>query len=123
MKRSSILLVFLLTFIMAIAAGAQEKEKKGDQQLRTVHGSVLDKSENPVVSAVVYLKNSKTLSVKTYISDDSGHYRFSGLDVNVDYEIYAEHGDMASASHTISSFDDRKDIPLSLKLNKKKENR
>lgn len=121
MKRSSILLVFLLTFLMAIAAGAQDK--KGDQHLRTVHGSVLDKSENPVVSAVVYLKNSKTLSVKTYISDDSGRYRFSGLDVNVDYEIYAEHGDMASPSHTISSFDDRKDIPLTLKLSKKKENR
>jgi len=121
MRRPSIVLGFALMFLLGMAAGAQEK--KGDQRLRTVHGSVLDKNENPVVSAVVYLKNSKTLSVKTYISDDSGHYRFSGLDVNVDYEIYAEHGDMASATHTISSFDDRRDIPLTLKLNKKKENR
>ncbi len=121
MIRPSIMLVFALLFVIGITAGAQEK--KGDQQLRTVHGSVLDKSENPVASAVVYLKNAKTLSVKTYISDDTGSYRFSGLDVNVDYEIHAEHNDMMSAAHTISSFDDRKDIPLTLKLNKKKENR
>ena len=121
MRRPSILLAVLLVFFLGMAAGAQEK--KGDQQLRTVHGSVLDKNENPVVSAVVYLKNGKTLSVKTYISDDAGHYRFSGLDVNVDYEIHAEHNDMMSAPHTISSFDDRKDIPLTLKLNKKKEDK
>ncbi len=123
MRRPSIILAVAMLFVVGIAAGAQEKEKKGDHQLRTVHGSVLDKSENPVASAVVYLKNAKTLSVKTYISDDAGRYRFSGLDVNVDYEIHAEHNDMMSAVHTISSFDDRKDIPLTLKLNKKNENR
>jgi hypothetical protein len=115
------MLAVTLMLVIGIAAGAQDK--KGDQQLRTVHGSVLDKNENPVTSAVVYLKNGKTLSVKTYISDDTGHYRFSGLDVNVDYEIHAEHNDMMSAVHTISSFDDRRDIPLTLKLNKKQESK
>jgi protocatechuate 3,4-dioxygenase beta subunit len=111
-----------LLLAQAISAAAQD-DKKHEAQLRTVHGSVLDKGENPVAGAIVYLKNVKTLSVKTYIADESGHYRFSGLDPNVDYEIRAEKDAMMSANHTISSFDIRKDIPLSLKLDKKKENR
>jgi hypothetical protein len=39
----------------------------------------------------------------------------------VDYEIHAEKDAMMSTNHTISNFDSRKDIPLSLKLDKKKE--
>jgi protocatechuate 3,4-dioxygenase beta subunit len=110
-----------LLLMFAVAAGAQSKqEKKREAQLRTLHGSVLDTSENPVATGVVYLKNMKSLVIWTRITDDSGQYRFSGLDPNVDYEIHAEHNETMSATHTISNFDDRKDISLTLKLNKKK---
>jgi hypothetical protein len=90
-------------------------------ELRTVRGAVLDKAENPVSSAVVYLKNVRTLAVKTYISDRSGEYRFSGLDPNVDYEVHAESDSMTSNTRTVSSFDGRKDIVISLKLDKEKK--
>ena len=90
-------------------------------ELRTVRGAVLDKSENPVATAIVYLKNVRTLAVKTYISDKAGQYRFSGLDPNVDYEIHAENDTMMSATRTVSSFDSRKDIVISLKLDKEKK--
>jgi protocatechuate 3,4-dioxygenase beta subunit len=110
-----------LLLMFAVATGAQSKqEKKREAQLRTLHGSVLDTSENPVPTGVVYLKNMKSLVIWTRITDDSGQYRFSGLDPNVDYEIHAEHDETMSATHTISNFDDRKDISLTLKLNKKK---
>lgn len=122
MRQGWITISLALLLALAVTAAAQD-DKKREAQLRTVHGSVLDKSENPVAGAIVYLKNVKTLSVKTYIADDSGHYRFSGLDPNVDYEIRAEKGATTSANHTISSFDSRKDIPLSLKLDKKKESK
>ena len=89
-------------------------------ELRTVRGTVVDKSENPMSSAVVYLKNVRTLTVKTYISNNSGEYRFSGLDPNVDYEIHAEKDGTKSATRTISSFDSKKEIILNLKLEKKK---
>jgi protocatechuate 3,4-dioxygenase beta subunit len=121
MKRHSIFVAAAL--LLLFTATGRTLDKKGDAQLRTVRGSVVDKDDNPIASAVVYLKNSKTLSVKTYIADDSGRYRFSGLDPNVDYEIHAEHDDMTSSPHTISSFDDRKDIPVTLKINKKKDNK
>jgi hypothetical protein len=90
-------------------------------ELRTVHGAVLDKGENPVSSAVVYLKNVRTLAVRTYISDRSGEYRFSGLDPNVDYEVHAESESLSSNTRTISSFDSRKEIVISLKLDREKK--
>ena len=113
----------MLAFSLAAAPppSAQTKDqKRAEAQLRTVHGSVLDKAENPVPSSVVYLKNLKTQAVKTYIADDTAHYRFSGLDPNVDYEIHAEHADATSPTRTISSYDTRRDIELTLKLSRKK---
>jgi protocatechuate 3,4-dioxygenase beta subunit len=109
---------WLLVLLLAVATNAQDK--KGEIQLRTVRGAVLDKDENPAPSAVVYLKNVKSQAVKTYIADETGHYRFSGLDPNVDYEIHAEHNDLMSATRTVSSFDSRRDIDVPLKLTKKK---
>jgi protocatechuate 3,4-dioxygenase beta subunit len=84
--------------------------------LRTVHGQVLDKSDNPVPSSIVYLLDSKTQAVRTYIADANGQYRFSGLDPNVDYAIHAEHNSFTSSVRTVSSFDSRRDIELNLKL-------
>jgi hypothetical protein len=111
-RRLATLVMFALVGIPAVA---QQSE------LRTVRGAVLDRAENPISSAVVYLKNVRTLAVKTYISDKSGEYRFSGLDPNVDYEVHAETDNMTSNTRTISSFDTRKDIVISLKVDKEKK--
>lgn len=108
---------------MAMPVRAQEEskeQKRAEAQLKVLHGSVIDRSENPVPTGIVYLKNLKSQAVKTYIADDSGNYRFSGLDPNVDYEIHAEHDDMTSSIRTVSSFDSRRDIEITLKLSKKK---
>jgi len=112
--------VFLAVFVMAsvLAAGAQDK--KAETQLRTVHGTAVDKDDNPVPSSVIYLLNLRTQSVITRIADDSGTYRFSGLDPNVDYEVHAEHDDLTSPTRTVSSFDSRRDIEVILKLSRKK---
>ena len=110
----------LLVLFFALTAAAQDKDKKGELQLRTVHGAVIDKDENPAPSAVVYLKNVKSQAVKTYIADDTGHYRFSGLDPNADYEVHAEHRELMSPTRTVSSFDSRRDLDVPLKLTKKK---
>jgi hypothetical protein len=111
-----------LGFLLAPASRAQTKDqKRAEAQLRTLHGSVISKSEDPVPSSIVYLKNVKSQSIKTYIADSSGNYKFSGLDPNVDYELHAETQDLMSSTHTISSFDSRRDIEVILKLTKKKE--
>jgi hypothetical protein len=106
-----------LALSSAIPAAAQTKqEKKAEAELRTLHGSVIDKDENPIASGVVYLMNAKTQEVRTYIADEQGNYRFSGLDPNVDYEIHAEHEGLTSSTRTLSSYDSRKDIEMTLKI-------
>jgi hypothetical protein len=116
MRRAAALALFLLLVVAAGLVYGQD-----DAGLRAVSGAVLDKSENPLADAVVYLKNDRTLTVKTYISSQDGRYRFSGLNPNVDYEIHAEHDNFTSGNHTISSFDNRKDINVTLKVDKEKK--
>ena len=126
MKSRRLLKIFAASFLIfftAIPVRPQEEskaQKKAEAQLKTLHGSVIDKDENPVPSSVVYLKNVKSQAVKTYIADEAGNYRFSGLDPNVDYELHAEHDELTSSTRTLSSFDTRRDIEVVLKLNKKK---
>ncbi|MGA7914598.1 MAG: carboxypeptidase-like regulatory domain-containing protein [Candidatus Acidiferrales bacterium] len=114
--------LFLIFFAVAPSRAQEESkaQKKAEAQLKTLHGVVIDRNENPVPASVVYLKNVKSQAVKTYIADETGNYRFSGLDPNVDYEIHAEHDGLTSSTRTVSSFDSRRDIEVVLKLNKKK---
>jgi len=111
---------FVAALAMTAIFPAVAQDKKTETQLRTVHGSAVDKDENPVPSTVIYLLNVRTQAVTTRIADESGNYRFSGLDPNVDYEIHAENNDMASSTRTVSSFDSRRDIEVTLKLSHKK---
>ena len=106
----------LLVLSSALHAAQTKAEKKAEAELRTLHGTVIDKDENPVVSGVVYLMNVKTQEVRTYIADEQGNYRFSGLDPNVDYEIHAERDGLTSSTRTLSSYDSRKDIEVTLKI-------
>ena len=110
-----------LALILAVFAGAGvAQDKKHEAQLRTVRGVVTDKSDSPLSGSVVFLKNVRTNSVRSSYTDDTGSYRFSGLDPNADYELHAEKEGTKSATRTVSSFDSRKDIVLNLKIDKKK---
>ena len=104
---------------LSLAATAAQNSKR-EAQLRTVRGVVVDKSDNPVSESVVFLKNTRTNIVRSSYTDNSGNYRFSGLDPNVDYEVHAEKEGAKSSTRTVSSFDNRKEIVLNLKIEKKK---
>ena len=114
MKRETAALLPLAIVLTVLCVSAQS-------DLRTVRGTVLDRGENPLASAVVHLKNVRTLTVRTYISDSTGQYRFSGLDPNVDYELHAERDNLTSNVRTISSFDTRKEIVVPLKVDREKK--
>jgi hypothetical protein len=109
--------VIVLCFLAGIAAA---QDAKREAQLRTVRGVVTDKSETPIPASVVFLKNTRTNAVRSYISDETGNYRFSGLDPNADYEVHAEKDGAKSQTRQVSSFDGRKDMILNLKIDKKK---
>jgi hypothetical protein len=120
MKRNSWIgiTVFVILFCAARIAG---QDSKKEPQLRSVRGIVADKSDTPVADSVVFLKNVRTNIILSHFSDAAGSYRFSGLDPNVDYEVHAEAGDLRSPTRTVSSLDNRKEITVNLKLDRKKE--
>ena len=85
---------------------------------RIAEGQVLDKAGQPIGGAVVYLKDSRTNAVKTYIADDTGHYRFGNLSQNTDYELWAESSGVRSKSKAISSFNSDNHFYFALKVAK-----
>ena len=86
------------------------------QQQRIVQGKVVDKADAPIKGAVIYLKDSRSLAVKSSIADDEGAYRFGQLAPNTDYEIWAESDGKKSATKTISSFDSKTQFYINLKV-------
>ena len=111
----------LLAICMLGVSGSAWAQKKGKEPpTRSVKGAVMDELEEPVARAVVQLKNTKTLDVKSFIADQRGAYYFHGLDPNVDYKIQARGRGMESRVRTVSSFDDRKEVIYNFKLKSKK---
>ncbi|SRR5258708_28319723 len=106
--------------LLVPASQAMTAWQRGSQNdSRTLIGHVMSSQDQPQQKAIVYLKNTKTLLIKTYITDSDGSYRFPALAVNVDYEIYAEHEGLRSDTKTLSSFDSRKLANITLKLHSK----
>ena len=96
--------------------GGGSRETQGANS-RLLTGQVMDRStETPLPNAVVYLKNTKSSAVKTFIADSQGNFRFPGLSQNVDYDVYAEFKGKRSEPKTISSFDSRPEVRMSLKV-------
>jgi hypothetical protein len=107
--------------LSAAVPGFAQKEKKNKEDLtvRTVQGTVSDPSGKAVGGAVVHLKNTKTLQIRSFITKDDGSYSFHGLSTSVDYELKAEAQGAASDVKTLSNFDSRNSAVINLKLNKK----
>lgn len=107
--------VCALVLLLASVAGATpDKKDKGTGRL--VLGKVLDRQDNPLPDAIVYLTNSRTRSVKTYIVGQDGTYRFPALSNSIDYEIYAQYKGRKSETKSVSQFDDRSEVYLDLKI-------
>jgi len=94
---------------------AMAADQRGPVQ-RVVTGRVLDDAGAPVKGAVVYLKDKRTLAVKSYYSMPDGTYRFGQLSANTDYEIWAESAGKKSKVRNISSFDTKAQFTIDLKL-------
>lgn len=102
--------------VLALVLVAATAVADNPPPVRSLQGQVMDDREAPLAGAVVYLKNTKTLAVKTFIADKDGNYRFNALSPSVDYEVYAENHGKKSDTKTLSSFDTRKAAYINLKI-------
>ena len=110
--------VFTSTSALAAPAQLVGRNSKEDKT-RLLTGKVLDGGDNPLPNAVVYMTNTHTRSVKTYIVGPDGSYRFPALQPSIDYEVYAQYNNRKSHTKTVSQFDDRSQVYISLKIDTK----
>jgi hypothetical protein len=113
--KTASLMAASFVLIMSVTVGATP-DKKEKQQGRLLFGKVLDQHDNPVPGAIVYLSDTRTHAVKTYIVSQEGTYRFPGLST-VDYEVYAEYNGRKSDMKSVSQFDDRSQVYVDLRIN------
>lgn len=105
----------LLLLLGSFAAAAPDKKEK--QVGRLLYGKVLDPQDNPLPDSVVYLTNTRTRAVKTYIVGSDGTYRFPALSIATDYEVYAQYKGRKSDTKSVSQFDDRSQVYIDLRVN------
>lgn len=123
MKKSLAIVAAVIAFsfasqgvFAAAESAAYAAYKEPQDHNRMLMGKVFGRQDQPIEKAIVYLKNTKTLVVKTYITDADGGYRFPALSPNVDYEVYAEHNGARSDTKTLSAFDNRKVANITLRI-------
>jgi len=96
-----------------------QKNKNQDTTTRTVEGTVTNAANQPVANAIVQLENTKTLQIRSFITQADGNYHFAGLQTDVEYKLKAADRAGASSSwKTLSVFNSKKTPIINLKLNK-----
>ena len=119
MKRARVIaLVLLVGLAVAATLNAKDKDKSSTTG-RLLTGKVLDRHDNPLPNAVVYLSNTRTRAVKSYIVGPDGSYRFPELSPNIDYDVYGQFKGLKSDTKTVSQFDDRKQVNIILRIDLK----
>ena len=94
-----------------------------DTGTRSVQGVVTDSSGKPVAGAVVQLKDTKSLQIRSYRTETDGSYHFAGLSTNVEYKLEARSESATSSKKTLTVFNTDKVATVNLKLNKSLEPR
>jgi hypothetical protein len=105
-----------LLVTLAAIAHASPQPQKDKPTGRLLFGKVLDHQDTPLPDAVVYLTNSRTRAVKSYIVSTDGTYRFPALSNAIDYEVYAQYKGHKSDTKSVSQFDDRSQVYIDLRI-------
>jgi len=114
MKSKAAVALWLAFVVFAGALPGQND----DTGTRSVQGLVTDESGKPVAGAVVQLKDTKSLQIRSFRTEADGTYHFAGLSTNVEYELEANNDGASSGKKTLSVFNTRKAPTVNLKLKK-----
>jgi hypothetical protein len=105
-----------LLLCCALPLAAQRRDSRENTNTRTVQGVVTDGSDNTLEGAVVQLKDTKSLQIRSFITKSNGTYHFHGLSRDIDYELKADHNGKSSDSRRLSTFDSRRQAVINLKV-------
>ncbi len=83
---------------------------------RVVMGSVVNADSALITGATVFLRNTKTKSIRSYTSSKDGRFRFAQVNMAEDFDLWAEKDGKKSAMKTVSSWDARKEFETELKI-------
>lgn len=110
-------MVLVSSFALVAQVALPANPLMAEQQVqRIVQGKVVDSNGAGIKGATVYLKDGRTLAVKSYVANDDGGYRFGQLVQSADYQVWAEANGKKSGVKSISSFDTRNEFNITLKV-------
>ena len=111
MKRSRYAPRLAAVFLLLLAGAAAQNQK-----FKTLDGKVLGNGEAPLRSAIVYLQDSRSNNIRTFIATQDGSYRFGQIAADLDYTVWAKYKDAKSPTKTISAYDSRKQLTIDLHI-------
>jgi len=130
---SSVKIVPLAFLLLACLAPAQKQDPSPEEKpnvflennrpkhekesnTRIIDGTVKDASDNPLADAIVQLKNTKTANIVNFATKDDGKYVFRDLPMDINFELLAKRGDLATPVKKVSVYDTRKRVIVNFQL-------
>jgi len=83
---------------------------------KTVVGQVLDGSGNGIVGAAVEMKDLATNKTSAIYTGPGGHFTFTDIKLNKDYQFQAHYKGQSSEVRKVSSWDTRTGLVLNLHI-------
>jgi hypothetical protein len=93
----------------------KERPKK-DSPYRIIQGIVRDQADNPLPGAIVQLKDTKTSKIVAFATKEDGKFAFRDLSMEINYELLAKRGELATPVRKVSIYDNRKDVTINFTL-------
>ena len=112
----------ILMMVVSSASSSFPQSPNTQARMFTLKGSVVDRKGNPVGFALVYLKDTRSRLFRMKHAERDGHFTFTLLNAQLDYEIYAEWDDLVSEKVFVSGSQKAPDVMVTLKVTGKQEN-
>jgi len=101
--------LFALLLCWSEVASAQRTE---------VWGVVTNSAGQPAAGAVVKLANKFSLTIRSFITQANGEYRFSGLHPDIEYSVRAQKDGKSTKLQTLSYFKSSKSVRTDIQFEK-----
>jgi len=109
MRRTRITLLCLALLVLVLPLAVAQTGKS-----RNIEGTVLGPNDQALSGAIVYLKNTQSKDILTYITQKDGKFLFGYTPANVDMQLWAAYKGKKSSTTTISSFVTRSKVTVDL---------